>query len=69
MADTATRHSKRQKQYQSLVYDSSERATEDVDYTGYDNNFLSHLPWQVDEFSTCPSGKTSCPCQILNKGL
>ena len=20
---------------------------------------------QVDEFSTCPSGKTSCPCQIL----
>ena len=20
---------------------------------------------QVDEFSTCPSGETSCPCQIL----
>ena len=20
---------------------------------------------QVDEFSTCPTGKTSCPCQIL----
>ena len=20
---------------------------------------------QVDEFSTCPSGKTSCPCQVL----
>ena len=33
---------------------------------GYDNIFFSTCPvGQEDEFSTCPSGKTSCPCQIL----
>ena len=35
-------------------------------HTGYDNNFFLTCPvGQVDVFSTCPSGKTSCPCQIL----
>ena len=33
---------------------------------GCDNNFFPTCPvGQVDEFSTCPSGKTSCPCHIL----
>ena len=36
------------------------------DKSGYDNNCFPTCPvGQVDEFSTCPSGKTSCPCQIL----
>ena len=35
-------------------------------YSGYDNNFFPTCPiGQVDEFSTCLSGETSCPCQIL----
>ena len=34
-----------------------------VSLPGYDNNFFSLSV--SDEFSTCPSGKTSCPCQIL----
>ena len=37
-----------------------------ISLAGYDNNFFSTCPvGQVDEFSACPSVKTSCPCQIL----